>query len=78
MAKKNVEIINDTNYSITDRSRPVKKKRHIFARIGALVLCLLLALCLRYYIETSEKSASDNSGKADDVKVQQSVDVAIV
>ena len=53
MAQKNVEVINDANYSITDRNRPVKKKRRIFGTILALLLSLVLALFMRYYVEVS-------------------------
>lgn len=53
MARKNEEVINDTNYSITDRNRPIKKKRRVFGTIVAILLSLLLALFMRYYVEVS-------------------------
>ena len=63
MPKKNVEIINDTNYSITERSRPVKKKRHVFGTIVAVIISLILALFMRYYIEVSGSGLKQDSDK---------------
>ncbi len=59
MPNKNVEIISDTNYSITGRARPVKKKRTVFGTILALVISLLMALFLRYYVEVSMFGPAD-------------------
>ena len=70
MSKKSVEIINDTNYSITDRSRPVKKKRHIFGTIVAIIISLLLALFMRYYIELS---GGADQAESDDKNITASV-----
>ena len=65
MPRKNVEIINDTNYRITERNHPEKKKRRVFGSIVALVISLLLALFMRYYIEKSGIADSkDNAGEA--------------
>ena len=68
MDNKNTEVVNENNYSITDRNRPVKKKRRIFGTIVALVISLLLALILRYYIEVSGRDAADNETCVDDGK----------
>ena len=50
--EKNIEIVSEANYSITGAPRPTtKKKRRIFGTIVAIVLSLLLALIIRYYVE---------------------------
>ena len=59
MSNKNVEVISDTNYSITGRRRPVKKKRTLFGTVFALIVSLLLALFLRYYVEMSLYGQAD-------------------
>ncbi|MBE6673449.1 MAG: hypothetical protein E7599_08050 [Ruminococcaceae bacterium] len=70
MAKRNVESVNDTNYSITDRNRPVKKKRRIFGTILALLLSLVLALFMRYYVEVSVHREAENK-KEDSTQVAE-------
>ena len=56
MSEGNIQVINDTNYSITDRKRPIKKKRHVFGTIIAMIISLLLAMIMRYYVEVSKTS----------------------
>ena len=78
MARKNVELINDTNYSITDRNLPVKKKRRIFGTVVAIVISLLLALFMRYYVEISGDADILNSdGTSSDETVQLKADKSI-
>ena len=74
MSKKNVEVINDTNYSITDRSHPVKKKRHIFGTIVAILISLLIALFMRYYVEMSgdlKKQETEQNGTNAALQIQE-------
>ena len=70
MANKNIEVINDANYSITDRTRPVKKKRHVLGTVLALVFSLLLALFMRYYVEFSGGQENEGASDAADKNVQ--------
>ncbi len=50
--ENNIEIVGETNYSITGTPRPtVKKKRRVFGTIIAILLCLILALITRYIAE---------------------------
>lgn len=74
MPNKNVEIINDNNYSITGRRRPEKKKRTVFGTIFALLVSLLLALFLRYYVELSMYSAAPPPSDLAERAVTESVD----
>jgi hypothetical protein len=60
MPKNHIQNINDTNYSITDKNGPVKKKRHVVGTILALIFSLLLALFMRYYIEKNSIKTPDN------------------
>ena len=59
MSGKNHEIANENNYSITDRARPQKKRTKILGRLIALVISLMLALLLRYYVDINLYKAAD-------------------
>ena len=60
MPKKNVEIINNTNYKITERNNTEKKQRRVFGSVIALVISLLLALFMRYYIAKTDSEDANN------------------
>ena len=60
MPKKNVEIINNTNYKITGRNNSEKKQRRVFGSVMALVISLLLALFMRYYIAKTDSEDANN------------------
>ena len=59
MSGKNMENASDNNYSITDRSRPQKKRTRILGRLIALVISLMLALLLRYYVDINLYKEAD-------------------
>ena len=57
--EKNIEIVGETNYSISAGPRPTKKKkRRIFGTIVAILISLLLALFTRYFVEIKRQKAA--------------------
>lgn len=57
--EKNIEIVGETNYSISAAPRTTaKKKRRIFGTIVAIVLSLALALITRYFVEIKLQKAA--------------------
>lgn len=57
--EKNIEIVGETNYSISGSPKPTtKKKRRIFGTILAIVISLLLALFTRYFVEIKRQKAA--------------------
>ena len=57
--EKNIEIVGESNYSISAAPRPTaKKKRRILGTIIAILLSLLLSLITRYFVEINLQKAA--------------------